>query len=94
MVPTPWTAFTFFGIPLVLGVLGGTHGARLLWRAYGRYVLERVDDGAATRGDGLAGERPAYSLEEQVGRGLVLLVGSAVLLAHSGRWLLSVYGYL
>jgi hypothetical protein len=92
MAPTPWTAFTFFGIPLVLGILGGVHAARELWRAYRQYTLERVDpDDHEGRPAGWDG---TDSLREQVGRGIGLLAVSGFLLVHSGRWLLSIYGYL
>jgi hypothetical protein len=92
MAPTPWTAFTFFGIPLVLGLLGGVHAARGLWRAYRRYSLEQVDPEGL--GDDPSDGDATYSVREQVGRGIGLLAVSAFLLVHSGRWLLSIYGSL
>jgi hypothetical protein len=92
MAPTPWTAVTFFGIPLVLGILGGVHATRELWGAYRRYPLERVDPDGPDEGTAHSGR--SYSPREQAGRGLGLLAVSAFLLVHSGRWLLSIYGYL
>jgi hypothetical protein len=93
MAPTPWTTFTFFGIPFALGVLGGVHGTRLCWRVYRRYTVERAAPEDTYHGRPAAGETER-SPREQVGRAVGLLLVSAFLLAHSGRWLLSIYGYL
>ncbi|MEF8782059.1 MAG: hypothetical protein V5A54_03100 [Haloarculaceae archaeon] len=90
MPPDPWTAFTFFGIPFTLGALGSAHGARQLWHAYRRHTLRGVD----VERDDFPVPDPGYSLREQALRGAGLLAVSALLLVHSGRWLLSIYGYL
>ncbi len=80
-----WTAFTFFGIPLALGVLGVARGSRLCLRAYLQYST------------GLDGERPETAgntaertWRENLLRGAVLVLGAGLLVAHSGRWLLRI----
>lgn len=92
MAPNPWLTFTLFGIPFVIGLLSGVRSARLLWRAYRRHTRTRV--GVSAEHAPSTADDPDYSLREQVLRGVGLLVVSVFLLAHSGRWLLSVYGYL
>ena len=89
MAPDPWTAFVFFGIPLVLGLLGLLHSGRLLYRVSRRRRGRPVDIGQVPdRGDEAPASRRALL---QYG---ALFVGSALLVAHSGRWLLQIYGIL
>ena len=92
MVPNPWLAFTFFGIPFAVGLLAGIHSLRLFWRGDLRYRIQRPDTDLAETPD-RSGSND-LSFRTVVLRGLGLLVVSAVLLVHSGRWLLSIYGYL
>jgi len=92
MPPTPWTAFTFFGIPLLLGVLGGIHSLRLFARLYAGHG--RVEPPGIDTNPGSTSRDEAGSQRGQLLRAAGLLAVSAVLVAHSGRWLLSIYGYL
>jgi hypothetical protein len=89
MEPTLWTGFVFFGIPLALGLLGLFHSSRVLYRQ-----LRRGRD-AGTRAENAPGKSaPAASSRRSALRYGALFVGSALLVAHSGRWLLRIYGLL
>ena len=92
MAPDPWTAFVFFGIPFVLGLLGLLHSCRLFYRVYRRWVApdpELVTTDAPT--ENRLGDSPSRG---QLLQYAALFVGSALLVAHSGRWLLQIYGVL
>lgn len=87
MEPTLSTGFVLFGIPLTLGLLGLFHSGRRLY-----CVFTRHRDTSAR-----AGQASVESTPEPSSRGLVLRYGtlfvcSALLVAHSGRWLLRIYG--
>jgi hypothetical protein len=89
MAPDPWTAFVFFGIPFVLGLLGIVHSGRLFYRAYWHQY------GATTNFGGVS--QPAETSTLSRGQLLqygILFAGSSLLVAHSGRWLLQIYGLL
>jgi hypothetical protein len=92
MAPDLWTGFVFFGIPLTVGLLGFIHASRLFYRVYGprgglvsgQQPVE-LPDGTDER------ERPSQWRLVQYA---LLLVGSALLVAHSARWLARIYGFL
>jgi DNA-binding transcriptional LysR family regulator len=92
MAPNPWTSLTFFGIPLVLGLLGWVHSGRLFWRAYRRRSRASLEGGPSAGGG--SGIDDGTTAREQVAQGVAISLVSAFLVVHSGRWLLSVYGYL
>ncbi|MFC7133821.1 MULTISPECIES: hypothetical protein [Salinibaculum] len=89
MAPDAWTAFVFFGIPLVLGLLGLLHSGRLFYRVSRRRSGRPVDLGQVPDG----GNSEPATRRELLQYG-ALFVGSALLVAHSGRWLLQIYGVL
>jgi len=94
MGPDMWTGFVFFGIPLTLGVLGFVHASRLFYRVYSRRFRGRLGPGQRP------GELPQEDVERdppsrrQLLQYAILLLGSALLVAHSSRWLLRIYGIL
>jgi len=80
-----WTAFTFFGLPLALGILGVVRGVRLCARGYLEYSTGRPVDGVS--------RSPAddeRSWRENLLIGALLVLGAGLLVAHSGRWLLRI----
>jgi hypothetical protein len=104
MTPAPdlWATFLFFGLPFVAGLLGLRTGGVWCLEAYRRWQGAEPT-GNAPGPDGLsAGDLdPEFdgdigaeamgtrrSVREQAAIGALLLVGSAALVAHSGRWLL------
>lgn len=94
MGPDLWTGFVFFGIPLTIGLLGFVHASRLLYRVYSRRSSDRLGPGQKP------GRLPQEAIERdppsrrQLLQYIFLFVGSALLVAHSGRWLLRIYGVL
>ena len=84
MPPDPWAAFVFFGLPLSLGLLGLFHSGRRGYRFYRRRSRMRVDPAD----DGSKADLDRGALL-RIG---LLALGSLVLVVHSGRWLLSIYG--
>ncbi|MFT4948571.1 MAG: hypothetical protein ACI9CA_000693 [Natronomonas sp.] len=99
--PTPdlWAVLLFFGLPFVAGLLGLRTGGLWCLRAYRRRQgtepaaapgdLSGVDLDPELDGDlGRAAAGPRRSAREQAVVGTLLVAGSALLLAHSGRWLL------
>ncbi len=86
MAPNAWTAFVFFGIPLTLGLLGVFHSGR---RLAGRYRWS-PDVGTDVRPETRAVPTTRWELVKSG----VLFAGSMLLVAHSGRWLLQIYGLL
>lgn len=86
MAPDLWTAFVFFGFPLVLGLLGVNTGARFCYRAYLQYSTEVDTDWRADTADGTA-ER---TWRGNAARGVPLLAGGGLLAIHSTRWLLRI----
>lgn len=99
-VPDLWAVLLFFGLPFVAGLLGLRTGGLWCLRAYRRW--QGVEPTAGGPGDlsggdldpeldgdlGRAATGPRRSAREQAAIGALLLVGSALLVAHSGRWLL------
>jgi hypothetical protein len=95
-----WAVFLFFGLPLVAGLLGLRTGGLWCLRAYRRW--QGTEPTAAAPGDlsaadldpdldgdlGRAATGARRSVREQAAIGALLLVGSALLVGHSGRWLL------
>jgi|AntRauTorcE11898_2_1112593.scaffolds.fasta_scaffold17315_3 hypothetical protein len=86
-----WTTFVFFGIPLVVGLLGVHTGSKLCYRAYIQYTTsgetewsraenssDRTEAGRSWRGNFL--------------RGAPILVGATLLTLHSARWVLRIFG--
>jgi hypothetical protein len=99
--PDLWATFLFFGLPLVAGLLGLRTGGLWCLRAYRRWQgsvpaagapgeLSGADLDPELDGDlGRAATGPRRSAREQAVIGALLLVGSALLVFHSGRWLLA-----
>jgi len=95
-----WAVFLFFGLPLVAGLLGLRTGGLWCLRAYRRWQgteptasapggLSGADLDPELDGDlGRAAAGPRRSAREQAAVGALLLLGSALLVGHSGRWLL------
>lgn len=95
-----WAVFLFFGLPLVAGLLGLRTGGLWCLRAYRRWQgtaattsapgeLSETDlDPELDGGLGRAATGPRRSVREQAVIGTLLLLGSALLVGHSGRWLL------
>jgi hypothetical protein len=87
MGPDLWTAFVFFGFPLVLGLLGVNTGGRFCYRAYLQYtggsVTEQVDTEWARTDD----SDPERTWRGNLLRGVPLFVGGGLLAVHSARWL-------
>jgi hypothetical protein len=85
-----WTTFVFFGVPLVIGLLGVNTGARLCYRAYLQYstAAETAWGGSDSKSDN---ER---SWRGNLLRGVPILFGALLLTAHAGRWTLRVLGPL
>lgn len=95
-----WAVLLFFGLPLVAGLLGLRTGGLWCVRAYRRW--QGTEPAASTPGGlsgadldpdldgdlGRAATGPRRSVREQATIGALLAVGSALLVAHSGRWLL------
>lgn len=91
MGPDFWTAFTFFGLPLALGILGVVRGLRLCQRAYRQYVTVTGPElGGPSARTTAKGEQTDRTWRENLAIGLVLVVGAGLLVAHSGRWLLRI----
>ena len=100
--PTPdlWALLLFFGLPLVAGLLGVRTGGLWCLQAYRRWQgaeptagapggLSNRDLDPELDGDlGAEATGLRRSVREQAAIGVLLLVGSALLVAHSGRWLL------
>ncbi|WP_302080423.1 hypothetical protein [Salinibaculum rarum] len=91
MEPDLWTAFVFFGIPLVVGLLGVHTGGKLCYRAYVQYTT-----GAATQWEPTQRSRDDADAERtwrgNVLRGGPVLVGATLLTLHSARWVLRIFG--
>ncbi|MEF8887389.1 MAG: hypothetical protein V5A30_06240 [Haloarculaceae archaeon] len=95
-----WAVFLFFGLPLVAGLLGLRTGGLWCLRAYRRWQgaeptasapgeLSEADlDPELDSGLGRGATGPRRSAREQAVIGTLLLLGSALLVGHSGRWLL------
>lgn len=95
-----WAVLLFFGLPLVAGLLGLRTGGLWCLRAYRRWQgteptatapgdLSREDLDPELDGDlGRVAAGPRRSAREQAVVGVLLLAGSALLVTHSGRWLL------
>jgi hypothetical protein len=85
-----WTTFVFFGVPIVIGLLGIHTGGRFCYRAYLQYtaaaetVWDETDSGAENR----------RSWRGNLLRGLPILLGATLLTAHATRWTLRVLGPL
>jgi hypothetical protein len=88
MGPDLWTAFVFFGFPLVLGLLGVNTGARLCYRAYMQYSTAVETDWA----DASTTADVSRTWRGHLVRGAPLLLGGGLLAAHSTRWLLRFLG--
>lgn len=96
-----WAVLLFFGLPFVAGLLGLRTGGLWCLRAYRRWQgaestasgsggLSGVDLDPELDGDlGRAATGPRRSVREQAVLGALLVVGSSLLVAHSGRWLLA-----
>ncbi|WP_159900522.1 hypothetical protein [Salinirussus salinus] len=98
--PDLWATFLFFGLPFVAGLLGLRTGGLWCLQAYRRWQgaeptagapggLSNRDLDPELDGDlGAEATGLRRSVREQAAIGALLLVGSALLVAHSGRWLL------
>ena len=85
-----WTTFVFFGVPLVIGLLGINTGARLCYRAYLQYSTA-----AETAWDGGRSKRESDRERTWRGnllRGVPILLGALFLTVHAARWTLRVFG--
>ena len=90
MEPDLWTAFVFFGIPLVVGLLGVRTGSRLCYRAYLQYST-----GLGTEWrEGDASPERGRTWRGNVVRGVALFFGGGLVTLHSARWLAILFGVL
>ncbi len=91
MGPDFWTTFVFFGIPLMLGLLGVRTGGKLCYLAYIQYTTggETEWSPADTSQD-----RPetGRSWRRNLLRGAPILLGATLLTLHSTRWILRIFG--
>jgi hypothetical protein len=94
MGPDLWTAFVFFGFPLVLGLLGVNTGGRFCYRAYRQYTDEPVPERIDTDWASTEESSPERTWRGNALRGVPLLVGGGLLAAHSARWLVRFLGVL
>jgi hypothetical protein len=85
-----WTTFVFFGVPLVLGVLGINTGARFCYRAYLQYstATETAWDGGESE------SKSERTWRGNLLRGVPILLGALFLTVHAARWTVRVFGPL
>jgi hypothetical protein len=83
-----WTAFVFFGVPLVLGLLAVNTGGRFCYRAYLQFTTGVEPGWAETDWAETESENERErTFRGNLIRGVVLLVGGSLLALHSARWL-------
>ncbi|MEF8785499.1 MAG: hypothetical protein V5A45_06160 [Haloarculaceae archaeon] len=91
MEPDLWTTFVFFGIPLVVGLLGVRTGGKLCYRAYIQYTTSGETEWSPVE---TSHNRPesGRSWRGNLLRGVPILVVAMLLTLQSTRWILRVFG--